>query len=304
VGWTIRPAQKGTPPVDWSKWDRTDPDKLLRLYDWQCYGYQDKLRLPYEVVDFVFDAHTGKTAKLHTRSPHWTGKRDGSEMTAVWYSGMDGLTYGLVENGQGGFGTENFWLVSLSETEMQVKDLKTAMRNAVNGILRERRPEIAAGDFAVSFTTKSGDDTHNGGAFAKVPFVANAPVSDQKEFQLSGALNIRFSDGAVVGAVSDAKRLEPFLNNEELRKADGELNAIFQAALKSMSPKDAASFKQKERDWIAQRDADASQAVNIMPYGSTQQASEQARENSLLESTKKRIQELKDLIPVDRRPTP
>jgi len=97
---------------------------------------------------------------------------------------------------------------------MQVKNLTTAMRNAVNGILRERRPEIAAGDFAVSYPIKPGEGEEKEGGLAEVPFVANAPVSDQKEFQLSGTLGIRLSDGAVLGAVSDGKRLDPFLNNE------------------------------------------------------------------------------------------
>jgi uncharacterized protein YecT (DUF1311 family) len=103
---------------------------------------------------------------------------------------------------------------------------------------------------------------------------------------------IRLSDRTVVGAASEEKRLNPFVTNEALRKTDEKLNTIFQSLLKSMPPKDAQAFKQGERDWIAQRDSDASQAVNIMSSGSTQQACEEARENSLLISTKKRIEEL------------
>jgi hypothetical protein len=35
VGWTVQAARKGEPPVEGAHWDPTDPDKLLRLYDWQ-----------------------------------------------------------------------------------------------------------------------------------------------------------------------------------------------------------------------------------------------------------------------------
>jgi uncharacterized protein YecT (DUF1311 family) len=79
--------------------------------------------------------------------------------------------------------------------------------------------------------------------------------------------------------------------------ADETLNRTFQAVIKSMSPTDAQAFKKEELDWITQRDGDASQAVNITPFGSTQQTYEEAREISLLKSTEKRIEELKHRIP-------
>ncbi len=291
VGWTIQ-AAKGEPPVDWSHWDPTDPDKLLRLYDWQRYGYTGKVNLPYEAVDFILDTRNGKTAQLPTKNPNWPGKRDNGEMIAHWYSGMGGQRYVLAESG---FWDGNFWLVNLGDSQMQVKDLITTMRMAVNDLLRERRPEVAAADFDVSYQLKAGDEALNND-LVEVPFVANAPSWDQREFQLSGTVTIRLSDGKVPNASSSDKRLEPFVTNEALRNADETLNSIFQSVLKSLPPKDAQAFRLEERDWIVQRDADASQAVNITPFGSTQEAYEEARENSLLESTNKRIKELKHRV--------
>ena len=291
--WTVRPAMKGEPPVDWSHWDPADPDKLLRLYDWQRYGYMDGEIFPYEATDFVLDTHTGKTATLPTELPNWSGKKDGWEVIAHWYSEMEGRQYALIESDQKNLWIGNFWLVALNETQMQVKDLTTTMRKAVNDLLSDRRPEVAAGDFLVSYPIEAGKGAADKSGLAEVPFVANAPSSDQTEFQLNETVTIRLSDGSVLGASSDEKRLEPFVTNAALRQTDETLNTMFQAALKSMSPMDAEAFKKTERDWIVQRDADASQAVNITPYGSTQQACEDARENSLLESTNKRIKELK-----------
>jgi uncharacterized protein YecT (DUF1311 family) len=298
VGWTIQASTKENPPVDWSHWDSADPDKLLRLYDWQRYGYEDKMKLPYEAIDFVLDTHTGKTAGLPTELPNWPRKRDGWKMTANWYSGTDGRRYALIENGQqGGVGAaNNFWLVNLSEKQLEVKDLTTTMRKAINDLLRERRPEVAACDFLVSYSLKAGEQAVKKDGLVEVPFVANAPSSDQGEFQLSGTVTIRPSDATVVSATSVEKRLEPFVTNEALRLADETLNTTFQAVIKSMPPSDAQAFKQEERDWITQRDADASQAVNITPFGSTQQTYEEARENSLLKSTEKRIEDLKRRI--------
>jgi uncharacterized protein YecT (DUF1311 family) len=261
------------------------------------------MTLPYEAVDFVLDTQTGKTARLPTDLPNWPGKKDGWEMIANWCSGTDGRRYGLVESGQENLEVGNFWLVILGETQMEVKDLTTTMRKTLNDLLRERRPEVAATDFLVSYRLNAGEEAVDKGGLVEVPFVANAPASNQGEFQLSGTVTIRLSDGTVAGVSSDEKRLEPFVTNEALRKADETLNTIFQAVLKSMPPKDAQEFKQKERVWIAQRDADASQAVNIMPFDSTQQAYEDARENSLLESTKKRIEELKHIRQGSTHPT-
>jgi uncharacterized protein YecT (DUF1311 family) len=297
VGWTIRAARKGETPVDWSHWDPTDPDKLLRLYNWQRYDYQLDMELPYEAVDFILDTHTGKAATLPTELPNWPGKRDDWEMIARWCSGTDGRRYGLVESSLENDEVENFWLVTLGETQMEVKDLATPMRKAVNVLLGERRPEVAVTDFLVSYRLKAGEEAVNDAGLVEIPFAAHVPDSSQGEFQLSGTVTLRLPDGAVAGASSDQKRLEPFVTNEALRKADETLNTIFQAALKSMPPKAAQAFKREERDWIIQRDADATQAVNIMPMDSTQQAYEEARENSLLKSTRKRIDELKRRLP-------
>jgi uncharacterized protein YecT (DUF1311 family) len=292
VGWTIRAAKKGEPSVDWSHWDPTDPDKVLRLYDWQRYGYMDGVTLPYRALDFVLDNRTGKTANLPTELPNWPGKRDDWEMIARWYSGEQGQQYTLIESDQKNLWIGNFWLVTLSETQMGVKELTAPMRTAVNNLLRDRRPEVAASDYLVTYPLKAGEEAVDKSGLALVPFVANAPSSDQKEFQLSGTVSIRLSDGTVTGVSSDQKRLQPFATNEALKNADETLNTMFQAELKSKSPKDAQMFKKEERDWITQRDQDASQAVNIMLDGLPQEAYEKARENSLLESTKKRIEEL------------
>jgi len=292
LGWTVRPVKNGDEPVDWSRWDPTDPDKLLRHYDWQSYGLQPPP--PYQAVDFVIDLQTRVTADLPTDNAYWPWKRD-CQMVTAWRAGPDGRLYALVENDYGE-STENFWLLKLSGKGMVVKEMTADLRKAVNGILRERRPEVAAADYMVSYRLKGNEEAEKEGGLFDIPFVANAPISDQGEFQLSGTATIRLLDGTVAGVASDAKRLEPFVDNEALRKADEKLNMIFQAALRSMSPKDAEAFKQNEREWIAKRDADASQAVNVTPYGSTQQAYERAREDSLLQSTKKRIKELQDRI--------
>jgi uncharacterized protein YecT (DUF1311 family) len=134
----------------------------------------------------------------------------------------------------------------------------------------------------------------NANGLAKVPFVAPATISDQREFGLSGVLTLRLSDGTIAGVSSDSKRLAPFVTNTELRKADQELNATYQAALESAPPKKAEVLKKAQREWISQRDAAAAQAVNVTPYDASEDVCERARENSLLESTKKRVQELKE----------
>jgi hypothetical protein len=153
VGWTVRPARKGEKPVDWSRWDPTNPDKLLRQYDWQNYGDHDEL--PYQAVDFVLNLSTGVTAELHTANPSWPWKTDGWKMKAASCAGSNGEHYGLVENGIGDM-TEDFWLVSLGE-KVVVADVTAAMRKAVNGMIRERRPERPnPDDYSVFYPLQEG----------------------------------------------------------------------------------------------------------------------------------------------------
>jgi len=289
MAWTVLPASQGIKPVDWSHWDPTNPDKLLRQYDWQSYGGEAPGQ--YKPVDFILDLHSRAVAELPTDAPYWPGKRDGWIMSATWCSGPDGSRYCLVENDQEEY-TQNFWLVTLGAT-MKVKELTAAMRNPINAILHERRPEIAnLNDFLVLYPLNGGGEIDKPETVANVPFSAQASVSDQTEFGISGTVSIQLSTGAVLGAASDAKRLNPFVDNSALRAADAKLNLLYHALLKSMSGQNAASFKQSERDWVRQRDADADQAVNIMQYGSAPEACEQAREQSLLQSTEKRIEDL------------
>ena len=293
VGWTVRAAIKdAAAPVDWSRWDATNPDKLLRRYDWQSYG--DEKDRPYKVVNFVLDRRNSEVVELPAASPHWPWKRNGWQMRVQWCAGKDGALYGLVTNGN--LGTENFWLVTAG-ARLGEKDLSATIRQQVDNLLRDRRPEIAdTKDFFVTYRVGTEGCTVSEEEMTRVPFVATPNVSNELEFGLNGVVTLRPSDATVVAVSSDTKRLEPFVTNEELRKADDELNTAYQSALKSMPQQKAVALRQKQRAWVAQRDVDAAQAVNVTPYGSTADVYEQAREKSLLDSTRKRLGELQDLV--------
>lgn len=62
-----------------------------------------------------------------------------------------------------------------------------------------------------------------------------------------------------------------------------------------MEPKDLAQFKQEQRDWILQRDQDSRSARTTAPAASTQDA-EEAREASLISSTKRRLEKLEGML--------
>jgi uncharacterized protein YecT (DUF1311 family) len=311
VAWTLQPAAKGVPPVDWSHWDPADPDKLLRLYDWGYYTREDENAVPYKVVDFVLDTQSGKTAGLPLANRGWSTQRDGRETIAMWGEEGDRVKYGLVANGYDGydwvtdqnrFEAENILLVNLESTRMQVKDVMPDLRKRIDDLLSERRPDVAAKKFIVSYPIKAGDTEMSQNDFVEIPFEASPLNSNLKEFQLVGTVKFRISDGEVVGAFSDQKRLNPFIDNEALKKADEKLKSVFQALLKSLPPADAAALKQQELKWIVQRDSDAAQAVNLTPVDARQPDWEAVRETSLLESTKKRIEELQS--PINRTTSP
>ena len=56
--------------------------------------------------------------------------------------------------------------------------------------------------------------------------------------------------------------------NAELKKADTELNRVYQAALKKQQPPDAVKLRQAQRTWIGYRDAHCA-AVSSLYKGGT-----------------------------------
>jgi uncharacterized protein YecT (DUF1311 family) len=290
IGWTVRPVAPNTKPVDWKRWDVHDPAKLLRHYDWQTYDPQVR---PYEAVDFVVDLRKGKTVELPTKSPYWPWKGDDWKMNVVWLPTSGGLQFALVENGVLVL-TEDLWLVGIEKKGFQRTILTSSMKTAVHELLRKLRPMVASSDYeSLRFQIEA--IKRRDGGFVKVPFIYTYPVSNKRQFGLQGEVTVNLATGEVTGASSDSKPIDPFLNNEELKKADEKLNALYTAALAATPPAKIQEFKQAQRAWIKKRDEDADRAVNSVPYTATAEACEQAWEKSLIESTTQRINELQSM---------
>jgi len=292
VGWTVRPNVKNTPPVDWSHWDKINPDKMLRLYDWRDYGYNDaEWRMPYKAVDFVVDLSNGRTTELPTNQPYWLEKTDSCGMATVWVSGPGGRRYGLIENDDGAE-TINFWVVDV-EGLRQV-DTAEEMKKAVKPILKERRPLKKPADYRILFRVNEANAPKVKNGLVSIPFEADTGDSGVQGLELQGMVTIRLADGTVMNAASNAKLINPFVTDAELTEADKKLNNVYQAVLKSMQAGSVEAFEQEQRTWIETRDEKMEEAVTVLPYKPTPDVCEKAREKSLLESTMKRIRELED----------
>jgi len=192
VGWTVSPAVKGMKPVEWSRWDENNPDKLLRNYDWQNYSRGDGLARPYEAVDFVIDLQSGKTVELSSRTPYWPGKRNEWTMTTVWIDRLDGNRCALIQNGDEGYRIGNFWLVTMDEKGMREVDMAPAMRKAVDDLLRERRPVVPdPSDYRVAYHLSAGKESGMWHRSEEVPFVAKPHISTMRGWGLKGVLTLR-----------------------------------------------------------------------------------------------------------------
>jgi uncharacterized protein YecT (DUF1311 family) len=282
VGWTVRPAEKGAKPVDWSRWNAQDPYTVLRRYDWGEYYAEDEGpgETPYAAVDFVVDLKSGRTLLLPTDSPYWTGKTDDSTLSVNWGGLPDGRRFALVGNGQEDAPDTNYWLVNFDKERMRVKDIAGVLAKSVENFLGNK-PAI------IEYHTAK-----NAGANGTALIRFNSgPDPESLDAGAHGVLILNPADGTVTRVSNTAEKSDPFTANDELKHADARLNALYQKLLKSLPAQGAGDLKQRQREWIIERDDDAENAVRAVPLG----ASDNDREQSLLDSTNKRIAELEKM---------
>lgn len=288
IGWTLRPHQKDSQPVDWSQWTADDPSQLLDNYDWDI---GDK-NPPYELVDCVVDLKQKKLLDLPSDDALFPRKNH-SDFGVFWIPATGTPKYALVRNDIR-FSTNNLWLVTFDASGMHEIDVVDALNKAVDAVVRDKRP-IDAGRFETCFFSHwvNPDDPKIKlqGDAAVIPFYSDIPKSDQ-ETEVNGFVTLHLPDGKVTGAESNAKRDDPFKDSPELAKTDQELNDVYARLFKKLSPADRDGLKAEQLDWIQQRDDDAYQAEQ----NDTANDPDKARIQSLLDSTQKRIAELKKRV--------
>jgi len=289
VGWTIR-ADKGAKPVNWSLWTPGDQTGAMRNY---IENLKNDPHFPYEVVDCVVDLVTKKAVVLPGDDPYYPGLNR-RNVDAYWSSESGFPGYGLIQS-QHRFATGNLWLVRIDRNGMTVVDLVKPLEQAVHKLLLAKMP-LNTDRYAVSFPSSAWDDEHSTPVFhpasVDIPFTANLPKSSFD--RVAGIVTVRLPESAILKVSSDTKRDDPFHDDPRLAKADEELNLIYATTYRQLDLSTRATLKKEQTEWIKKRDIDA--RVSDAPLAGDEREPSivvRVRNESLLQSTLERIEELK-----------
>lgn len=277
VGWTIRPRDKKTKPVDWSKWspDDDDDEKFFDLYRWDA-SFDGNA--PYQFAECIVDLKRRKFIEIDT------DEHIGFEMK--WGAEANGLRYGLYSKDRH-MGTTMLLLVSAGKAGMRQADLLDDANHAVDALLRERVPAKFDKFCATFFTLNDvGRDS------ADIGF--SAENFNNHDDDVEGSITVRLADGAVESVLSGDTIGDAFDKDRALSKADKELNQIYSNLKKSLPPSGRAALQEEQRKWIKQRD-DEAYAAGEKAYLATGDADKEsaAIALALLKNTQKRAGELK-----------
>lgn len=293
VGWTIRVVKKGANPVDWSLWVPDDDVSVMR--DHYIHNLKEEPDFPYALVNCVVDLRRGKTLNLASDAPFRPALPRGS-LNAYWSSDSSEPRIGVVQN-QGRFTTKNLWLVKIDESGMSAVDLIKPLDQAVLKLVRAYMP-LNADEHAISFPKSDWDDEKFEPVFktssVEIPFTANLPKSSFD--QVTGVVSVRVPDGTILNIASEPYRDDPFHDDPRLAKVDRELNSLYSALKKRLDSKGRAALIKEQTAWIQKRDADA--GVSDYPLTGSEAGPAQVRlrrDESLLKSTLRRIEELKKM---------
>jgi len=298
IGWTIRPLQKDAKPVDWSLWNPDDTDKLLNAYVPNL-GDPPTDKDDYKFVNGVIDLKGKKFLELPTDVPDYPHKNRGYVVVA-WGPEKQNPRYGLIES-DARFETADFWLVTIDSSGMHEVDLADAFNKVIDPIVREKRP-LTASQYE-NFLSLTGGQAENvdvafKGDSATINFESDIPKSEDDTSMVEGKLTFRLSDGKVLHVSSNSEKDDPMESVPALAKADHELNQVYSKLYQTLGPAQKADLKKEQLAWIEQRDNDAEGAWHKSLDDPSAHDPHDARNKSLLESTQKRLAELKSRLEV------
>jgi uncharacterized protein YecT (DUF1311 family) len=294
IGWTIQPRHKEAKLVDWSLWNPDDTDKLVGTY---LPNYSDPPtdKDDYELVNGVIDLKGKKFLELPTDNPDYPHKNRGF-VVAAWGPVDQKTRYAVVES-DARFSTENLWVVTIDSSGMHQVDWADAFDKAVAPVVRDKRPLNFAqyGNFFSLLDDGQPQkvDVEFKGGLATISFQSDIPKSDDDTSMVEGKLTFRLSDGKVLQVVSKTEKDDPMASTPGLAKADRELNQVYSQLSQKLDPAQKADLKKEQLAWIDQRDDDAAEALRKSSDDPSAHDPHDARNKSLLESTQKRLAELR-----------
>jgi uncharacterized protein YecT (DUF1311 family) len=283
IGWTILVKNPGASPVQWITWNPDSNDNFVALY-----GSDD-----YELTNGVIDIKGKAFLALPSDDPNIPPKNRGYTV-AAWSPEKHGVRYALVQN-DARFYTENLWLITIDASGMHQQDLAGELAKALGPLLRTKRT-VSVDEYGTLVKLKDDASGRSMVSFegdtATFPFETDIPKSLLESSVIKGTVTVHLPEAKVIKTSSDTPVDDPFVSNPELAKMDSDLNAVYLKLWKSLNAGDQAALKTEQLAWLKQRDQNATETL-LQPsdkYGNDLRA---ARNASLLDDTKKRLEDLR-----------
>jgi uncharacterized protein YecT (DUF1311 family) len=192
-------------------------------------------------------------------------------------------------------------------------ELAQRLNEEVDRILKAKRP-LTYSAYGISWLQNdnvAGVFTKNS---ANLEFTAEIPKSSYEDVE--GVIAVDLATGNITKSACNTHRDNPFLDNPKLAKVDQELNKTYAALLHQLSEPQRTELKKEQRYWLANRDyaepldAGTNLSASVIVFKTSHLSPvpdislqdedfasfNRTRDESLIESTKKRTAELRSRL--------
>jgi len=266
---------------------------------------------PYELFDCLVDLQKKRILPLRSAWPYWPNKNHG-DLKVVWSRRIGDVEYAAVVN-NARFFTEDLWLITTQNSGMSRVELAQRLNEEVDRILKAKRP-LTYSAYGISWLQNdnvAGVFTKNS---ANLEFTAEIPKSSYEDVE--GVIAVDLATGNITKSACNTHRDNPFLDNPKLAKVDQELNKTYAALLHQLSEPQRTELKKEQRYWLANRDyaepldAGTNLSASVIVFKTSHLSPvpdislqdedfasfNRTRDESLIESTKKRTAELRSRL--------
>jgi len=249
LAWTVDSSE----PVDWSLLEK-DPNRFYEQYE----------------VKAIWVINLADKKKVGAIGDTGGYVRPGSHRTLS-------VAWGPIENGrrfalaayQWKWGTDTLLLLDVGQDDCRSAQIGPVLDKAIEAQIKRTKPR-KRGPFDSTYLLTGLPELGKKTGFSSASTVGLPFVTKDREQDASiseGILSLKLSRTGE-GPAASVVRLtpgplpdDPFSESARLAKADRELNAIYAALLKRLSPSEQNALRSEQRVWLEQRDRQADEAV-------------------------------------------
>src|SRR6266480_6062218 len=249
LAWTVDSSE----PVDWSLLEK-DPNRFYEQYDVKAIwviNLADKKKV----------GAIGDTGGYVRPSSHRT-------LSVAWGPVENGRRFALAAY-QWKWGTDTLLLLDVGADDCRSNQIGPVLAKAIDAQIKRAKPRLT-GPFDSTYLLTGLPELGKKTGFSSPTTVGLPFVTKDREHDASiieGILSLKLAR-AGEGPTASVVRItpgplpdDPFSESARLAKADRELNAIYSALLKRLSPSSQNTLRAEQRAWVEERDRQADEAV-------------------------------------------